>query len=78
MTDPTPLELRLLAALAAKTHEEGLPYPRETFDRLGIAVREGSLILRSWKERGWYDYGGMGLTAGWLTDEGLAAARDLA
>ncbi len=44
-------------------------------DRLGIPRDRADYLARKWSNKGWYDYG-VSVRFGWLTAEGLEAARE--
>ena len=50
--------------------------PRQLARDLGMNEERAIYLCGKWTEKGWYDWG-VSVAAGWLTDEGVEAARAL-
>lgn len=64
-------ELQLLQAVADKP--QGV-FADGCFEPIGMHPKRGMYLLGKWASKGWWEYG-VTLRSGWLTPEGIAAAK---
>ena len=51
-------------------------WPCDVAGRLGLHPRRAAYLWEKWAGKGWYEWG-VSARRGWLTEKGLAAAKEL-
>lgn len=66
----------LLKLSAERPRQVDGPFATDVALALGIPIKRAEYILKKWTDKDWWDYG-VSLRTGWLTEEGLQAAKVL-